>query len=149
MPIAIYSYYTRYQKRKRGDITNRFFLLRESDNITWTYIRNNNNKLDYDLNEQTEELLEELNKLLGDKEEIVTNTIRTFGKRILDRDDELNTIDVIIRRFENEITFTLTYEGKLINPITEDEIKDFADINSTLEYTQVLGFNRTFIHVSI
>lgn len=37
----------------------------------------------------------------------------------------------------------------MINPITEKDIELIGDINGDLEYSPILGYNRTYINVAI
>lgn len=147
IPIAIYLVYVLYQRSQGRSLLDRFFLLDKSEYISWTYIRGTDYE-DYDVDEQTKEFLSKLNELFGDNLPVVDDAVKKLSKRILDS-SEIDSIDYVIRYVGDEVTFTLTYEGKLLNPIRDEDIKSFEKINGSLDYAQVLGFNRTYMNVPV
>lgn len=61
----------------------------------------------------------------------------------------IESIDVTIIQVDEKITITLTYEGELINPITEETIEHIEEIDGDIEYNPILGFNRAYINIPI
>ena len=88
----------------------------------------------------------EIEKLLKEKTPKTLETLEKISDNIL-KDEEIDSVDVTVTYLENVITITLTYEGKLVNPITDENNEQLGAINGNAEYSPILGYNRAYINI--
>lgn len=89
-----------------------------------------------------------MEKMLNEKSPVVLPSIIEIFDNIL-KNGEIETIDVTVRYVEDSITITLTYEGKLLDPITDSINDKIGEIDGDVEYSPILGFNRVYINVAV
>ena len=89
-----------------------------------------------------------LENMLIEKSPVAIQCIDDVFENIM-KDESIEKIDVIVRYLDNTVTITLTYGGKLINPITEKDIGLIGEIDGDLEYSPILGYNRAYINVKV
>lgn len=74
--------------------------------------------------------------LLNEKSPKTLETLEKISDNIL-KDEEIESVDVTVTYLENVITITLTYEGKLINPIKDENNEQLATIKGNAEYSPI------------
>ena len=122
-----------------------FFYLKKKNTASWTYIRGQEDPEDY-FNEEKMKFITEIEKLLKEKTPKTLETLEKISDNIL-KDEEIDSVDVTVTYLENVITITLTYEGKLVNPITDENNEQLGAINGNAEYSPILGYNRAYINI--
>ena len=120
-------------------------MLKETNTASWTYIRGHNDPDEYFTYEK-KKFIVRIEELLNEKSPKTIDTLENISENIL-KDEEIDSIDVTVTYVEDVITITLTYEGKLINPITEENNEQLGSIDGNAEYSPILGYNRAYINV--
>lgn len=145
MPLVLYGLFSWiYQKNNK----NRFkaiLLLKETNTASWTYIRGHDDPNDY-FNDEKMKFMLKMENLLNEKSPKTMEPLEKISDNIL-KDEEIDSVDVTVTYIEDVITITLTYEGKLVNPITEENNKQLGAIDGNAEYSPILGYNRAYINI--
>ena len=89
-----------------------------------------------------------LENMLINKSPVVMQSIDNVFENIMN-DEEIQNIDVIVRYLDDTVTITLTYGGKLIDPITEEDIEQIGKVGGEMEYSPILGYNRAYFNVPV
>lgn len=145
VPLVLYVSFSLIYKKNNQDRINSILLLNETNAASWTYIRGHDNPEDY-FNEENMKFIMKMENLLNEKSPKTLETLEKISDNIL-KDEEIESVDVTVTYLENVITITLTYEGKLINPITEENNDELGAIDGNAEYSPILGYNRAYINV--
>lgn len=141
VPLILYASLSILYQKKNKDKIKAMLLLHETSTLTWTHIRGNN-----DINSYIDDNKKGLISKLGNNINVETlNLIEDIVMNIF-KDEELKSIDVTIKIGDDVVSLIFTYEGKLINPVTDEYT---GKINGDIEYSPILGFNRTYINVAI
>lgn len=145
VPLVLYVSFSWIYKKNNQDRINSILLLNETNAASWTYIRGHDDPEDY-FNEENMKFMKKMENLLKEKSPKAMETLEKISDNIL-KDEEIESVDVTVTYLENVITITLTYEGKLINPITEENDDELGAIDGNAEYSPILGYNRAYINV--
>lgn len=145
VPLILYGSFSWIYRKNNNDKLNSILLLKEKNTASWTYIRGHDDPEDY-FNEEKMKFITEIEKLLKEKTPKTLETLEKISDNIL-KDEEIDSVDVTVTYLENVITITLTYEGKLVNPITDENNEQLGAINGNAEYSPILGYNRAYINI--
>lgn len=145
VPLVLYASFAWIYRKNNEDRINSILLLKEKNTASWTYIRGHDDPEDY-FNEEKMKFITEIEKLLKEKTPKTLETLEKISDNIL-KDEEIDSVDVTVTYLENVITITLTYEGKLVNPITDENNEQLGAINGNAEYSPILGYNRAYINI--
>ncbi len=145
VPLVLYASFAWIYRKNNEDRINSILLLKEKNTASWTYIRGQEDPEDY-FNEEKMKFITEIEKLLKEKTPKTLETLEKISDNIL-KDEEIDSVDVTVTYLENVITITLTYEGKLVNPITDENNEQLGAINGNAEYSPILGYNRAYINI--
>ena len=145
VPLVLYASFAWIYRKNNEDRINSILLLKEKNTASWTYIRGQEDPEDY-FNEEKMKFITEIEKLLKEKTPKTLKTLEKISDNIL-KDEEIDSVDVTVTYLENVITITLTYEGKLVNPITDENNEQLGAINGNAEYSPILGYNRAYINI--
>ena len=146
-PLILYGTVSLLYQRSNKDRIKSMLLLKDTNTVTWTYMRGKN-ELDHYLNDDKKGFIQNIEKMLNEKTPKTIDSLEETVKNIL-KDEKIESIDVTIIQVDEKITITLTYEGELINPITEETIEHIEEIDGDIEYNPILGFNRAYINIPI
>ena len=105
-----------------------------------------NNDPDSYFNAEKKVFIQKIENALNEKSSTAITSIEEIVMNIM-KDEEIESIDVTITNIDEIITITLTYEGKLINPITSETTREMDKIDGDAEYSPILGYNRAYINV--
>ena len=147
VPLIIYIISIAIFANKNSLKIRAMFLLQETNTVTWTYERGIDD-VDYYLQDEKKTFALKLENMLIEKSPVAIQCIDDVFENIM-KDESIEKIDVIVRYLDNTVTITLTYGGKLINPITEKDIGLIGEIDGDLEYSPILGYNRAYINVKV
>lgn len=146
-PLVLYGTVSLRYNNKNKDRFKSALLLKDTNTVTWTYIRDNNDPDSY-FNAEKKLFMKKIENALNEKSSTTIQTIQEVINNIL-KDEEIENIDATITYVEDTITITLTYEGKLINPVTSETAKELNNIGGDIEYSPIMGYNRAYINVPI
>jgi len=151
LPVLIYIIYTlRIQKSYKNQI-DRLLLIQNSKLVTWTYNRQERNKLDKYLDESSKKILIQIENLFKDDAILISNSIYDICENIFENNEEIQDIDLTIRLIDGTIYVVLTTDGRLYNPFSDeslmksDNVVELSKLNCEFDYGEVLGFNREYI----
>lgn len=150
LPVIIYVIYIFRQQKKYSDIINRFFMLQNSNLITWTYERHMIGKTEEYVDEDTIEKFTYLENTFKEDAEIMGNSINDICMDIF-KNEDIEAIDFTIRSVDETLYVVLTYEGTLYNPYSNEDLMKsdtmvkLSELNCKLDYDEILGFNKTYI----
>ena len=147
VPLILYGLVALIYQKNNKDRFKSALMLRNTNTVTWTYIRGNNDPDSY-FNAEKKEFVKKIEKSLNEKSSTTIQSIEEVVKNIL-KDEEIENIDVTITYIEDTITITMTYEGNMINPITSEITNEMDKIGGDIEYSPILGYNRAYINVPI
>ncbi len=145
MPLILYGSVSLIYQKNNKDKIKSALLLRNTNTITWTYMRGNNDPDSY-FNAEKKVFIQKIENALNEKSSTAITSIEEIVMNIM-KDEEIESIDVTITNIDEIITITLTYEGKLINPITSETTREMDKIDGDAEYSPILGYNRAYINV--
>ena len=146
-PLILYGTVSFIYQKNNKDRTKSMLLLKDTNTVTWTYMRGKN-EMDHYLNDDKKGFIQNIEKMLNEKTPKTIDSLEETVENIL-KDEKIKSIDVTIIKVDEKITITLTYEGELINPITEETIEHIEEIDGDIEYNPILGFNRAYINIPI
>lgn len=147
VPVIIYFIITQLYMNKNKDRIKSLFMLQESNTVTWTYKRGNDDEDSY-VSVEKKKFLHKLENMFNKKSPIAIQYIMDIFDNILE-DEEVINIDIIIRYVEDTITITSTYGGKLLNPISDYDSEKIGEMGGNVEYSPILGFNRFYINIPV
>lgn len=145
VPLILYGTVSWIYQKNNSDRIRSTLMLKESNTASWTYVRGHDDLDDYFTDEKKKFILR-MEELLCEKSPKTMDTLEKITENIL-KDEEIDSIDVTVTYLERVITITLTYEGELINPITDENNDQLGSIDGNAEYSPILGYNRAYINV--
>lgn len=143
IPVVFYIITALYFKRSHKNKINDLLMLQDSKLINETIERNNI--------EHTEDISTKIKKLFDENASIVELSIKELCDDIFNHKTSIDEIDMTIRLIEDKAIILLIDDGELYNPMKNEKflnspnIKKLSQINGELEYTNVLGFNKSYI----
>lgn len=150
LPVIIYLIYSHCAKKKNIDEIDALFMIHNSNLITWTYNINDLGKTDKYLDDEFAELLRNIENVLNDKAVIISNSMDSICNNIFENTN-VEDIDITIRLIDEDLYVSLTNEGMLYNPFSDEDLMksenlvELSKLNCKLEYIEILGFNKTYI----
>ena len=150
LPVIIYLIYSHHAKKNNIDEIDALFMLHNSNLITWTYNINDLGKTDKYLDDEFAELLRNIENVLNDTAVIISNSMDSICNDIFENTN-VEDIDITIRLIGEDLYVSLTSEGMLYNPFSNEDLMksenlvELSKLNCELDYTEILGFNKTYI----
>ena len=145
--VFIFVYSKHINKKTEGEYSGFFINKHNNDNVFEHTIRG-------DVNEAVN-LSRDVQNYLGDNKSstLVSMAIEEMIVNIIKTNDELDTIDVIVRNNDDEILISIKDTGIDFNPVIENENLEFDNISvlnkiaDKIDYSRVLGLNSTVITI--
>lgn len=150
LPVIIYLIYSHNAKKNNIDELDALFMLHNSNLITWTYNINDVGNIDKYLDDEFADLLRNIENVLNDTAVIISNSMDSICNDIFENSN-VEDIDITIRLIGEDLYIALTSEGMLYNPFSNedlmksDNLVKLSKLNCELDYTEILGFNKTYI----
>lgn len=150
LPVIIYLIYSHNAKKNNIDELDALFMLHNSNLITWTYNINDVGNIDKYLDDEFADLLRNIENVLKDTAVIISNSMDSICNDIFENSN-VEDIDITIRLIGEDLYIALTSEGMLYNPFSNedlmksDNLVKLSKLNCELDYTEILGFNKTYI----
>ena len=150
LPVIIYLIYSHHAKKNNIDEIDALFMLHNSNLITWTYNINDLGKTDKYLDDEFAELLRNIENVLNDTAVIISNSMDSICNDIFENTN-VEDIDITIRLIGEDLYVSLTSEGMLYNPFSNEDLMksenlvELSKLNCELDYNEILGFNKTYI----
>ena len=150
LPVIIYLIYSHNVKKNNIDELDALFMLHNSNLITWTYNINDVGNIDKYLDDEFADLLRNIENVLNDTAVIISNSMDSICNDIFENSN-VEDIDITIRLIGEDLYISLTSEGMLYNPFSNedlmksDNLVKLSKLNCELDYTEILGFNKTYI----
>ena len=141
--------YSRYLNRKTNGEFSGFFINKHNDDTkVCEYTIHGNIEEAVELSQEVQNYLE------GNKSAMVVSmAIEEMIVNIININDEVDTIDVIVRNNDDNITISIKDTGIDFNPMTENDNLEFDNISvlnriaDKIDYSRVLGLNSTVITI--
>jgi len=141
--------YSRYLNRKTNGEFSGFFINKHNDDTkVCEYTIHGNIEEAVELSQEVQNYLE------GNKSAMVVSmAIEEMIVNIININDEVDTIDVIVRNTDDNITISIKDTGIDFNPVTENDNLEFDNISvlnriaDKIDYSRVLGLNSTVITI--
>ena len=141
--------YSRYLNRKTNGEFSGFFINKHNDDTkVCEYTIHGNIEEAVELSQEVQNYLE------GNKSAMVVSmAIEEMIVNIININDEVDTIDVIVRNNDDNITISIKDTGIDFNPVTENDNLEFDNISvlnriaDKIDYSRVLGLNSTVITI--
>ena len=145
--VFLFVYSKHINKKTEGEYSGFFINKHNNDNVFEHTIRG-------DVNEAVN-LSRDVQNYLGDNKSstLVSMAIEEMIVNIIKTNDELDTIDVIVRNNDDEILISIKDTGIDFNPVIENENLEFDNISvlnkiaDKIDYSRVLGLNSTVITI--
>ena len=143
--IFVYSRYI--NKKTNGEYTG-FFINKHNDDNVFEYTINGNVEDAVKLSREVQNYLKDSNSST-----IVSLAIEEMLVNIINTNDEVDTIDVIVRNNDKNILISIKDTGIDFNPVIEKDNLEFDNISvlnkiaDKIEYSRVLGLNSTVITI--
>ena len=141
--------YSRYLNRKTNGEFSGFFINKHNDDTkVCEYTIHGNIEEAVELSQEVQNYLD------GNKSAMVVSmAIEEMIVNIININDEVDTIDVIVRNNDDNITISIKDTGIDFNPVTENDNLEFDNISvlnrmaDKIDYSRVLGLNSTVITI--
>lgn len=143
VPILIYlGMAIRLQKSHRSEIKS-ILLLQDSNLLNFTF-----NK---DHNEYPEEVSQKVETTFKQYSPMFFSSVEGICENIFEHDSSVELIDITLRMINGKAVVQFIDDGELYDPFSDDEfsesqtIRKLRENNCELEYTNVLGFNKSYV----
>jgi len=143
IPVLIYIAMATYLQRSHENEIKDILLLQDSNSMNFTYDKNNS--------EGSDEFFEKIETIFKDKSSLFLSTMEDICENIFEHDSTVNQIDITIRLIRDKAVVLFIDDGELYNPFNNEKflkspsIKKLNEIDCTFDYTNVLGFNKSYI----
>lgn len=150
LPVIIYLIYVHFAKKDERDEIDALLMLQNSNLITWTYNINDVGNIDKYIDDETRWLLGNIKNVLKDNAIVISNSIDSICNTIFENAN-VEDIDITVRLIGEDLYISLTNEGILYNPFSNenlmksDNIVKLSKMNCKLDYDELLGFNKTYV----
>lgn len=143
VPILIYiGMAIRLQKSHRSEIKS-ILLLQDSNLLNFTFSK--------DHNEYPEEVSQKVETTFKQYSPMFFSSVEGICENIFEHDSSVELIDITLRMVNGKAVVQFIDDGELYDPFSDDEfsesqtIRKLRENNCELEYTNVLGFNRSYV----
>ena len=141
IPLLIYVIMAK-RLQMSNEIKN-LFLLKDSKLVNFTYVKRNN--------EYSDELLEKIEAIFKDYSPLFFSSVGGICENIFEHDPSVNQIDVTVRLVDGNAVVLFIDDGELYNPFNNKKfnesqtIRKLKESNCEFDYTNVLGFNKSYV----
>jgi len=149
LTIAFIFAYSRYLNKKTNGEYSGFFINKHNDDKVFEHTINGNVEEALELSREVQNYLS--NDIIST---IVSLAIEEMLVNIINTNDNVETIDVIIRENKDNILLSIKDTGTEFNPVVEkkdmkfDNISVLNKISDNIDYSRVLGLNSTVITIN-
>lgn len=146
--IFIFAYSRYINKKSNGEYTG-FFINKHNDDTVFEHTINSNVEEAVNLSRQVQDYLDDTKTSV-----IVSMAIEEMLVNIVNINDDVNTIDVIVRNNSENIMVSIKDTGIDFNPVIENDNLEFDNISvlnkiaDKIDYSRVLGLNSTVIIIN-
>ncbi len=143
IPVLIYISIAIYLKRTNKYEITSIFLLQDSNLVNFTYDKNSE--------EDSKEFYEKIEKIFKDKVSLFISSMDGICENIFEHDSSITQIDITVRMIKGNAVVLFIDDGELYNPFNNNEflesntVKKLNENNCEFEYTNVLGFNKSYV----
>lgn len=119
------------------------FLLKDSKLVNFTYVKGNN--------EYSDELLEKIETIFKDYAPLFFSSVEGICENIFEHEPSVDQIDVTVRLVDGNAVVLFIDDGELYNPFNNKKFNESQTIsklkesNCEFDYTNVLGFNKSYV----
>ena len=141
LPLLIYLGMAKYLQMS-NEIKN-LFLLKDSKLVNFTYVKGNN--------EYSDELLEKIEAIFKDYAPLFFSSVEGICENIFEHEPSVDQIDVTVRLVDGNAVVLFIDDGELYNPFNNKKfnesqiIRKLKESNCEFDYTNVLGFNKSYV----
>ncbi|MDO5810992.1 MAG: hypothetical protein Q4Q37_07840, partial [Methanobrevibacter sp.] len=146
--LFIFAYSRHLNRKTNGEYTGFFINKHNDDTKVCEYTIHGNIEEAVELSQEVQNYLE------GNKSAMVVSmAIEEMIVNIININDEVDTIDVIVRNNDDNIMISIKDAGIDFNPVTENDNLEFDNISvlnriaDKIDYSRVLGLNSTVITI--
>ena len=143
IPVLIYiGMAMRLQRNHKSEI-NSILLLQDSNLVNFTYNREHN--------EYPEEVSQKVETIFKDSAPLFFSSVESICENIFEHESSVELIDVTLRMVNGKAVVQFIDDGELYDPFSNEEFSESQTISKLrenkceLEYTNVLGFNRSYV----
>lgn len=143
IPILIYlAMAIRLQRSHKNEIKS-ILLLQDSNLLNFTF--------DKDFNEYPEEVSQKVETTFKQYSPMFFSSVEGICENIFEHDSSVELIDITLRMVNGKAVVQFIDDGELYDPFSDDEftesqiIRKLRENNCELEYTNVLGFNKSYV----
>lgn len=143
MPILIYIGMAIHLQRSHKNEIKSILLLQDSNYINFTYHKGKK--------EYPKEILEKIETIFKDNAQLFLSSVNGICENILEHELSVDEIDITVRIMKDKAVIQFIDNGNLYNPFSNDKfsesqtIKKLRENNCEFEYTNVLGFNKSYV----
>ena len=146
--LFIYAYSRYINKKSNGEYTG-FFINKHNDDNVFEHTINSSIEEAVELSHQIQDYIKD-----SKTGTVVSLAIEEMLVNIINTNEDVNTIDVIVRDNSENILISIKDTGIDFNPVIENENLEFDNISllnkiaDKIDYSRVLGLNSTVIIIN-
>ena len=143
IPVFIYIAFAAYFQYSHKNEIRGILMLQDANMVNFTYEK--------DCGIDSEEFLEKIEKIFKENTSLFLKGVDGMSEHIFKHDSSLTQIDVTVRIIRDKLVVLFIDDGELYNPLNNTEFlesdlfKHLKESDCKLEYTSVLGLNKTYI----
>ena len=121
-------------------------MLQDSKLVNFTYEKGNDNYPD--------ETLEKIETIFGNHAQLFFSSVDGICENIFEQDSSLSQIDITVRMANGKAVVLFIDDGEFYNPFNNKEFNESQTIrklkqkNCEFDYSNVLGFNKSYVRFS-
>ena len=146
IPLLIYlGMAMRLQRGHKNEIKD-ILMLQDSKLVNFTYEKGNDNYPD--------ETLEKIETIFGNHAQLFFSSVDGICENIFEQDSSLSQIDITVRMANGKAVVLFIDDGEFYNPFNNKEFNESQTIrklkqkNCEFDYSNVLGFNKSYVRFS-
>ena len=135
----------RLQRGHKNEIKD-ILMLQDSKLVNFTYEKGNDNYPD--------ETLEKIETIFGNHAQLFFSSVDGICENIFEQDSSLSQIDITVRMANGKAVVLFIDDGEFYNPFNNKEFNESQTIrklkqkNCEFDYSNVLGFNKSYVRFS-
>ena len=143
IPVLIYIVFATYFQYSNKNEIRGIFMLQDSNLMNFTYVK--------DVISDSKEFSTKIETIFKDDSSLFLMAMDDICENIFAHDSSLNQIDVTIRLIKDRTVVLFIDDGDLYNPFNNESFLEYESIKKlkesgcVFEYTNVLGFNKSYI----